>query len=56
LWVAPTHRRQTGTRPEGRGWLQEITGFERNRLYRYQPYMALFHRETVEATFAAQTP
>jgi Fic family protein len=40
---------------ESRGWLKEVTGFERNRLYRYQPYMALFHRETVEATFAAQT-
>jgi len=25
--------------------------FERNRLYRYQPYMDLFHRETVEAAF-----
>jgi Fic family protein len=39
---------------QSRGWLKEITGFERNRLYRYQPYMELFHRETVEATFAAQ--
>ncbi len=39
-----------------RGWLQEITGQERNRLYRYQPYLELFHRETVEATFSAQTP
>lgn len=38
---------------EARGWLREMTGFERNRLYRYQPYMELFHRETVEATFAA---
>ena len=37
---------------EARGWLREVTGFERNRLYRYQPYMALFHRETVEAAFA----
>ncbi len=41
---------------EARGWLREVTGFERNRLYRYQPYMALFHRETVEAAFAAQNP
>lgn len=40
---------------EERGWLHEVTGFERNRLYRYQPYMELFHRETVEATFAAQS-
>ena len=41
---------------EQRGWLREVTGFERNRLYRYQPYMELFHRETVEAAFAAQAP
>jgi len=39
---------------EARGWLQEVTGFERNHLYRYQPYMALFHRETVEAALASQ--
>ena len=39
---------------ESRGWLQEVTGFDRNRLYRYQPYLELFHRETVEANFAAQ--
>ena len=39
---------------EARGWLQEVTGFDRNRLYRYQPYLELFHRETVEANFAAQ--
>lgn len=38
---------------EARGWLQEVTGFDRNRLYRYQPYLELFHRETVEANFAA---
>ena len=37
---------------EARGWLREVTGYERNRLYRYQPYMELFHRETVQATFA----
>ncbi len=37
---------------QARGWLHEITGFGRNRLYRYQPYMDLFHRETVEAAFA----
>ncbi len=40
---------------ESRGWLREVTGFERNRLYRYQPYLALFQRETVQAAFAAQT-
>ena len=38
---------------EARGWLREVTGYERNRLYRYQPYLELFHRETVEAAFAA---
>lgn len=37
---------------QSRGWLHEVTGFERNRLYRYQPYLDLFHRETVEAAFA----
>ena len=39
---------------EARGWLQEVTGFDRNRLYRYQPYLELFHTDTVEANFAAQ--
>lgn len=38
---------------EARGWLREVTGYERNRLYRYQPYLDLFHRETVEAAFAS---
>ncbi len=37
---------------EARGWLKEVTGYERNRLYRYQPYMELFHREVVENNFA----
>jgi Fic family protein len=40
---------------ESRGWLHEVTGFERNRLYRYQPYLDLFHREAVEAAFAQST-
>ena len=40
--------------PEARGWLQEVTGFDRNRLYRYQPYLELIHRKTVEANLAAQ--
>ena len=40
---------------EARGWLQEVTGFERNRLYRYQPYLELFHSETVEANFSTQS-
>lgn len=39
---------------EARGWLHEVTGFERNRLYRYQPYMDLFHREAVEHALEAQ--
>ncbi len=34
-----------------RGWLREVTGFGRNRVYRYQPYMELFHRETVQNAF-----
>jgi len=37
-----------------RGWLKEITGQKRRRLYRYQPYMDLFHRETVQSAFDAQ--
>jgi Fic family protein len=37
---------------QARGWLHEITGFERNRLWRYQPYIDLFARETIEAVFA----
>jgi len=32
-----------------RGWLQEMTGHERNRVWRYQPYLELFHRETLDA-------
>lgn len=40
---------------EARGWLTEITGQERYRVYRYQPYMDLFHRETVQSAFDAQT-
>jgi Fic family protein len=38
-----------------RGWLHEVTGYERNRMYRYQPYMALFHREAVESAFGTQS-
>lgn len=33
---------------EAAGVLQETTGFDRNRLYRYEPYMALFHRDALE--------
>ena len=32
-----------------RGWLRELTGYERNRLWRYQPYLDLFHHETLDA-------
>ena len=37
---------------KAQGWLREVTGFERNRLYRYPPYLDLFHRETLECAFA----
>lgn len=33
---------------EARGWLRELTGYERNRLWRYQPYLDLFHRDALE--------
>lgn len=36
---------------QARGWLREVTGFERNRMYRYQPYLELFHRDAVEEIF-----
>lgn len=32
---------------EARGWLRELTGYERNRLWRYQPYLDLFHRDAL---------
>lgn len=31
------------------GWLVEMTGNDRNRLWHYQPYLALFHREALDA-------
>lgn len=34
---------------ESRGWLKELTGYGRNRLWRYQPYLDLFHRDTLDA-------
>ena len=34
---------------EARGWLKELTGYGRNRLWRYQPYVDLFHREALDA-------
>ena len=48
--TAPTALKLVGDLQQ-RGWLEETTGQERNRLYRYQPYLELFHRETVEAAF-----
>lgn len=36
---------------EARGWLREVTGYGRNRVYRYQPYLDMFHRETVQNAF-----
>ena len=38
---------------ESHGWLKEVTGYERNRLWRYQPYLALFHREALDAMVGA---
>ena len=37
---------------ESLGWLKEMTGNERNRLWCYQPYLELFHREALDATVA----
>ena len=34
---------------EARDWLRELTGYGRNRLWRYQPYVDLFHRDTLDA-------
>lgn len=34
---------------EAQGWLRELTGYGRNRLWRYQPYVDLFHRDAVES-------
>jgi Fic family protein len=38
---------------ESRGWLKELTGYGRNRLWRYQPYVDLFHREALDALVGA---
>ncbi|MBA3624518.1 MAG: Fic family protein [Methylibium sp.] len=37
---------------EARGWLRELTGYERNRLWRYQPYLDLFHQDALDAMVA----
>ena len=41
---------------ESRGWLKELTGYGRNRLWRYQPYVDLFHRDTLDAPVEAPPP
>jgi Fic family protein len=38
---------------ESRGWLKELTGYGRNRLWRYQPYVDLFRREALDALVGA---
>ena len=37
-----------------RGWLRELTGYERNRLWRYQPYLDLFHRDALDEMVGGQ--
>jgi len=34
---------------ESQGWLREVTGYGRNRLWLYQPYLDLFHAEALDA-------
>jgi Fic family protein len=41
---------------EARGWLREQTGFERNRLWCYQPYLDLFHREALDEMVGRPQP
>jgi len=41
---------------QARGWLRELTGYGRNRLWRYQPYVDLFHHEALDSLTPAQTP
>ena len=40
---------------EARGWLRELTGYGRNRLWRYQPYVDLFHGDALQALVPAAT-
>lgn len=42
----PTAAKLIGTM-EARGWLRELTGYGRNRLWRYQPYVDLFHADAL---------
>nr|MCU0922658.1 helix-turn-helix domain-containing protein [Burkholderiaceae bacterium] len=39
---------------ESHGWLRELTGYGRNRVWRYQPYVDLFHRDALNALVPAQ--
>lgn len=41
---------------EERGWLRELTGYGRNRLWRYQPYVDLFHRDALDALVVPSSP
>ncbi len=41
---------------EDRDWLRELTGYGRNRLWRYQPYVDLFHRDTLDALSGDAAP
>ncbi len=41
---------------EARGWLRELTGYGRNRLWRYQPYVDLFHRDALDALVIPEPP
>jgi hypothetical protein len=41
---------------ETRGWLRELTGYGRNRLWRYQPYVDLFHGDALDAPVPAGQP
>lgn len=41
---------------EERGWLRELTGYGRNRLWRYQPYVDLFHHDALDALVVPPAP
>lgn len=49
LGCTPPTAAKLVTALESRGWLRELTGYGRNRLWRYQPYVDLFHRDTLDA-------
>ncbi len=39
-----------------RGWLVELTGYGRNRLWRYKPYVDLFHGDALQALVTPVQP